>query len=213
MSNFNWQEEAISKQRVLVRAARRAGKSEAAIRWARKAGRRVLFAVPYEAMIQTNLYTMAAMYESEVTRVTKNPAVIDFVDGTRVEFVAIRNEFAVRGVRVDAVVLDEIGEMTDSAVMTVMMCAAHVADFKFFATYSSAPKNGVKRIFKLEDVHYVTVDYLDLLENGILSADTVRDIQSFVSAKSFKEEFGPYLRTEVKKRKNIFFKHLLDAGM
>jgi hypothetical protein len=212
MSNFKWQDEAISKRRVLLRGSRASGKTYAAIQWARKAGRRVLFGTPYEAMIQSIMDTMYHMYRDEVVLFQPGRKMIVFNDGTQIDFVSVRNEldFKMHGLRVDAIVLDDIGDMTDDAVVTIAMSAAHIYNFKFFATYSTERKSGVKRLSKLEDVEYVTVDYLDLLENGILSASAVRDIKNYMSPKTFKEEFGPYDYKRTGPLKNVFFKHLLD---
>jgi superfamily II DNA or RNA helicase len=210
-----WQSEALFKKRVVVRAARGAGKTVLAIKWARKVaiGKRVLFCVANQSAVMTTVESFKTLLGSEVASIRRDTGEIGFRDGTRVYVVSLSNELALRGQRCDAVVLDDAGLMTDHMVLSALVCVAHVADFSFLATYSSAPKNGLKIFKKLGDVHYITYDYLDMLESGMIKASTVRDIKQYMTERAFAEEFGPYEKMKTVKGKNITFKHLLDIKL
>ena len=204
---MKWHEEALKHDRVLARVSRRGGKSTAAMKWARQAGKTVLYCVPTRGLVQETVNSIAAMYKDEVQMVRKSPGEIRFHDG-QVIHVMVANE-NVRGRRVDAVVFDELSHMTEDQALAAYATAIHANPLpKFFATYSTLiKKGGVKLLEKAEDVHHVSVDYLDLLEEGIFLAEFVRQVQRVLSPKQFKEEFGPY--EQVKKRTNSMFKHLL----
>jgi hypothetical protein len=208
-----WQEKALESSRVLVRAARSSGKTFTAIKWARNAGRRVIFGVPNQQMVGAVMDVFNSLYREEITHFYRSEGKVVFRDGVQINVMALQNSFRLLGLRADAVVLDEAGYMNESAVISAMACASQTRSFKFFATYSSVPKSGVKLIKRLEEVSHVeliTVDYLDLLESGALRADDVRSIQGSMTAKAFAEEMGPYQRNQqTLKHKNALFKHLL----
>lgn len=211
---MKWQEEALTKNRVIVRATRQAGKTYTAVKWARNAGKEVLFGVPYKQMVSPVVDLFKRLYQEEIELAQRNTGRITFLDGTHIQVAALQNEFSVRGKRVDAVVLDDVGEMNEDAVVSAMMCAAHVRDFKFFAAYSVIHKNGIKRIERLESVSsvdHIVVDYLDLLEEGVVTAEQMRQIWEMYTPSGFGAEFGPYLKDRPKnKMTNKLFKHLLN---
>lgn len=205
---MKWHEEALKKDRVLARISRRGGKTMGAIKWARQAGDNVLYCVPAHGFINDIISVIQSMYPEDIHSVRKDPAQVRFHDG-QVIHIAVPSE-RTRGRRMDAVVLDELSAMSEQQAFIAYTTAIHNNPMpKFFATYSTLyKKGGVKFLEKAEGVHHVTVDYLDLLEEGVFLAEFVRQVQGFIDAKQFKQEFGPY--EQIKKKTNSMFKHLLS---
>ena len=202
MKNFKWQKEALGHKSIMVRASRRAGKTTAALQWARSAGRRVLFVVPYQVSIAPAMNSFIQMYSREVSRYETNPCVVHMLDGTQITFIASTSS-AMRGLRVDAIVLDEVGYMMQ---IDVLLACTRVGTDSIFATYSTPGGKLVDSLSQLPGIHMMTVDYLDLLAENVFTPQQIRGIQSQMTPGIFAEEFGPF---QEKKPTNQRYKHLL----
>jgi hypothetical protein len=208
MLNYKWQKEAISKHMVLVRAARRSGKTYAAVQWARKAGKRVLYVVPFSGMVESVINSFVNLYPMGLHTVQKNRGYIAWADGTEIDVIA-QSEHAVRGRRIDAVVLDEAGYIDDKFLVRVLMCCT--AD-KLFAVYTVDKTKSVKLIQEMPMVEHMSVDYLDMIEQGIFTAADIRQYKDYVTHEVFEAEFGPFPRTD-KQGTNKYYKYLLDGAL
>ena len=210
---MKWTDEAIQKERVLVQAARRAGKSYTALKWALEIGvGNILFVSHSEQMSLHAFETLVQNFKDKVERIERTNKRVGLLNGTMIHFVHGSPE-STRGLRMDAVVLDDMGYMSDMDVCLYFAVAAARPDFPFFATYTKDYRGGVKRIKKMENVapvHTITVDYLDMLEEGLITAKDVRDLMKATSEKIFKEELGPFYPEERLTLKNKMFKHLLN---
>lgn len=207
----NWKQQALARRRVVVRTARRAGKTSTAVKWARSAGKRVLYVVPYETMGHHAFEDMRRCYQGEIQSTTTNPHRITFTDGNEVHFLSRIDQ--ARGARYDAVVIDEVSYLNEDDVILALATAADQIDFPFFVTHTKELGRGTaKRFKKMEEVapiDYISIDYLDLLQDGVYLASDVRTVKDTLSAHAFEEEYGPWFAKEAKPR-NSFFKHLLD---
>ena len=210
----DWTKEVLEsgEERIVVRAARRSGKTMTAIKWARSAGKRVLFVCPTQPQASMSASMMHTMYSNEIHLTQFNPHSFVFEDGTIVYFVSPRTSDFFRGMSIDAVVLEEVGYMSDNDVLAALVTATTSGKKpKFLATYSEARKtSGLKRLEKIGIEKEITVDYLDLLENGSVTADSVRNMIESLGTKAFHSEFGPFKKPY--KMQNKDFIHLLKPS-
>lgn len=202
MKNFKWQKEALGHESIIVRASRCAGKTTAALQWARSAGRRVLFVVAYEANISPAMNSFIQMYNREISRYQANPSVVEMIDGTIITFIASTSN-AMRGLRIDAIVLDEAAHMIEE---NAWLACTRVETEAIFVTYSGRGGKMIDVLAQAPEMHVMTVDYLDLLAEGVYKPERVRMIQAELDPDVFADEFGPF---EAKKRTNKLYKHLL----
>ena len=213
MKNFKWQMALYREKRVLVRACRRAGKTVAALEWLRGAGENAIFVTINQTMVRVALQTASILFGEDIKHIQQSGQIV-FEDGQTVRFVSASNTKKVRGMRVDTVVFDDIGSIKKQSIKDVLDTVKHLDDFYLFGAYSVVTQDGLKWFEEKGDVAgvtYKTVDYLDLLEDGVFSASNIRDIKGMLTPKAFSEEFGPYEVEKKQKRKNINYKHLLDA--
>lgn len=208
---YKWQEQAVSNRRVVVRASRRAGKTRAALSWAKAAGNRVLYVVPYQTMVSLAFEEFILKEGASIQEARKNPYQLILDDGTHIDFTSQTSQL--RGTRYDAVVIDDAQYINENSFIEALATAAGQIDFPFFVTHSGALPGSIrKRLEKIEEivaVEHVQVDFLDLIEQGVYSAKDMRAIHEVVTKKSIEDEYGPWGPHE-KKPRNSFFKHLLD---
>ena len=209
-------EQALQGKRVILKAARRAGKTTTAIKWARNHGGRVIFVVPYSSMVRLIVNALEFEYSEEIEaiKLNGNEAIVLFKDDAEIRVMAGRYENAghLKGLRADAIVFDDINHINEGDAIGMLTAVVHKEDFSIFATSTGDERGGYKLLKGLDKVaplETISIDYLDLIENGRLSAGDIRYLIDKMSESTFKKEMGPFKKEFQLRRNNAFFKHLL----
>lgn len=149
---------------------------------------------------------MRAYYHDKIITAVKSNRYIKLENGTQIHVMQATARH-IAGMRVDAIVFDEVGCMNRESVINFMTRLS--GSRKILALYTMNTLDGLEILEGME-AHHVSVDYLDLLENGILSSDDVRNIYSSMTHAAFEREMGPYEKPKNKVYRNKDYKHLLS---
>lgn len=154
MSNFKWQEEAIYKQMVSVRAPRQSGKTRAAVRWAGRAGEHVLYLVPHAQQIRYVTDVFQVLFSGEIEALIRAGLIV-LKDGTHIH-IHHGNDERMRGRNYDAVVLDEANYIDDKVIFYAF---TRIKDNKIFATYTGKPNETVNLIEQMNGLERMNIDF------------------------------------------------------
>jgi len=211
---MRWQEKVQKHERVVVKGCRRSGKTYGALKWAAQAGSRVLMVVPFTAGVTHAKYTAEAIFQDEIIEILRTSGGIAIkLKGDRLIWVVSHTLVeSTRGLRVDAVVVDEAQRLDEEHIYNVL-ATMMTGTVKFFVTYTSAlmpqEKKNIMAWERLKP-HRVTIDYLDLLEAGVLYASHIRELHGSMSAYQFEQEMGPFKREKNEGYTNEDFRFLLS---
>lgn len=210
MGEIKWQRQVLldRNMRMLVRVPRATGKTTTGIKWAKDAGQTVLYLAPSQGAANLAFETARTMLRNEMLGADIAQKMVVMKDGVRIYFAGATSE-TLRGKRVDAVVFDEISHMSNEAIDAAFDCMGRVP--KFLALYSQENKAVTMKIKQVPNVVVIVQDYMDLLEQGVLSAERIRHAFNYIHGMAFLQTYGPFEREEPVARVNMNFTHLLQA--
>jgi hypothetical protein len=154
MFNFKWQEQAIFKQRVAVVAPRQAGKTYAAIQWARRAGKDVLYVASNRQMIPYIIQAFAELFPADQHAVRPSHGIISWNDGTVIHVIAGQDERVFRGYRADAVVIDDADYVPENTILNAVMCCTGE---RMYIGCTNPNRAGAKLLERFSSLELITI--------------------------------------------------------
>lgn len=202
-----WKNEVEREDRVLFRGCRQSGKTLMAARWARRAQGQTLVLVANEQNRKQMMEMLLTTCERKDIR-SYSSEEVKFTNGNQV-FLRVAGSDTVRGLLIDNIAVDGADEMSENDLLQALH-RVQAPDFGLFASYTSHRSGAVKLCERVGDMKRVTVDYLDLLEQGVFRADDIRELRKMMRWNRFAEEFGPYEKERQRTLTNRSFSYLLD---
>lgn len=204
---FEWAEQMKNHKRVLMRGARRSGKTYAAVEWAYAAEESVVFVGSTQSNKEARELLLARSSRDEIFSHSRTEIV--YANQKTVRFLE-DGELYVRGLEIRNLVLDNADTLDNAYLLALFGRVRH--PLNLFATYGWRRSAAVKTLEQVEGVHFVSVDYLDLLETQAVKASDIRELKLMMSPEHFAAEFGPYEKKTQKVITNRSLKYLLEQS-
>ena len=174
----------------VVRACRRAGKTELGIDWAVQGSGNALIVATNTCHAKMILGRMEEKYRDKVVR--RMSSHVEFSDKkVYVAYGAYPDSY--RGLNVDRVVLDDAGYLKEE---WTYVCSALIAngEGKMLVLLSGIGENSVGKYFeKYRPVcNYISYSWEDMVKDNILSLRDMADIIKYANLEQLKNEFGPW---------------------
>lgn len=204
---FEWEEDIKDQRRVLMRGARRSGKTYAAVTWAHEAEKSVVFIGTDSGNEEAHQLLLARSSREDILGYSRNE--IEYRNGKKIRFLTV-GETAVQGLVIENLVLDNADTLDSAYLLSVFSRVRHPVNI--FATYGWRRSSAVKTLEQVEGMHFVTRDYLDLLQDQVVEAKDIRELKLMMTPEHFAAEFGPYEKTTQKTITNRSMNYLLEQA-
>lgn len=193
---------AIEKGIYFLRGCRLSGKTEAGILFAIERAlaapkSKVVFVTAFDS--SRELEKTARECGSKFSNKTGNK--LHLVNESTIEFMSARSMEIRKGLKADALVVDNMNCFKMDEAYGALVYVAGNKKMDVLITSTGTKGTGEKMLKELQKNNEVFVhnyDYLDLIEEGKMTASNVRELKASMSKKTFKNEFGPYYERDVK---------------
>ena len=202
MEFLRWQKQVLESKTKLTfaQAARRAGKSTVGAEWIVKQAyqhRNVMYVAPSPVECESVFsYIMYEHADKVYSASTTLPMHITLNNGGTIRFVS--STLMTIGLRVGAIAYDEPERIKADMYLSTMVCMSNfLSGGRILAIGGNMDKQNTvaDMLHKMSEsvpTTFVYCDYLDMISDGIWTAEQARKIQEEITLESFRKEFGPW---------------------